>query len=461
MRNIFAKTHDSKQPQLPKAGQLARSSSCGVEGFLVRLYVEHLEEASFLYAQRRVLLNDPELGWADLHDFEARFEAHIDALVIGDELAIAVCRQQAFEGDFGELHAAVKVCCRQRRLDVLEHILHDLDLDQPDRVAAVADALRDELPHDWQDALLAALGSASRSTLLAAAKLVQLNRIELGSRSPSGDGPVLEWVAGKLRDYEAVDTQMSELLHHGEPDVRTFHAFAMLSQGDASALAASRCSLEEEAWALLPVMVAGNQADVDSLHARLQRAPHPDAMLALGLVGDVRAVGALTRALNQKEHAEHAALALHLLTGAPLVEDATANEPIDEDELFPAELELHRRGGFQRPRRVVRRLCRDAQKWQAWWNDNQHQFDPQLRYRCGAPCSPAVLFELLRGSTTPHRIRQLAYEELVIRYNLDIPFDAELFVDRQLVLLEQISEWVIANEPRFEPGKWYFAGEVV
>src|SRR5882672_6589088 len=87
--------------------------------FATGLYEEHLAEASFLYEQRRTLLEDREITWKDIGDFENRFEAHIDALMVGEDLALEVCRQQARKGDFGELHAAMRVCCRQRRSDLV------------------------------------------------------------------------------------------------------------------------------------------------------------------------------------------------------------------------------------------------------------------------------------------------------------------------------------------------------
>jgi hypothetical protein len=91
------------------------------------LYQEHLEEASFLYEQGLALLDDPEITWKDIGEFEERFEAHIDALVVGEDLALKVCRTQAREGDFGELHAAVRVFCRQNKGDYVAETWRDLD----------------------------------------------------------------------------------------------------------------------------------------------------------------------------------------------------------------------------------------------------------------------------------------------------------------------------------------------
>jgi len=45
-----------------------------IRAFNIELYQEHLEEASFLYEQRLGLLNDPELTWKDLDEFEQRLK---------------------------------------------------------------------------------------------------------------------------------------------------------------------------------------------------------------------------------------------------------------------------------------------------------------------------------------------------------------------------------------------------
>ena len=87
----------------------------------MELYEEHLEEASFLYAQRLTLFDDPEIMWVTIGEWDERLEAHIDALVIGEDLALEVCDKQAAEGDFGVLFAAICVFCRQKRFDLLKN----------------------------------------------------------------------------------------------------------------------------------------------------------------------------------------------------------------------------------------------------------------------------------------------------------------------------------------------------
>src|ERR1700686_2316612 len=109
--------------------------------FLIELYEEYLEEASFLYAQRRALYNNPEITWKKIGEFEERLEAHIDGLGVGDKLAIEGCTRHAAEGDFGELYAAASVFCRQDRRDLMLTVFEQLDPGDAEKASALADAL--------------------------------------------------------------------------------------------------------------------------------------------------------------------------------------------------------------------------------------------------------------------------------------------------------------------------------
>src|SRR5260370_5715159 len=114
--------------------------------FLVELYEEYLEEASFLYEQRLTLLHNPEVTWKKIGEFEERLEAHIDGLVVGDKLALEVCTRHADEGDYGELYTATCVFCRQDQRDSVLAIFDQLDPADTKKTSAVAAALKYELP---------------------------------------------------------------------------------------------------------------------------------------------------------------------------------------------------------------------------------------------------------------------------------------------------------------------------
>jgi predicted RecB family nuclease len=78
----------------------------------------------------------------------------------------------------------------------------------------------------------------------------------------------------------------------------------------------------------------------------------------------------------------------------------------------------------------------------------------------GEPYGPSALVACLKCESTPHSIRSAAYEELVARYGLDVPFEVELRVRQQMQFLAKIEHWSIAQANRFEPGRWYLAGQL-
>ena len=50
------------------------------------------------------------------------------------------------------------------------------------------------------------------------------------------------------------------------------------------------------------------------------------------------------------------------------------------------------------------------------------------------------------SETSPYRARQLAIEELKIRYDADFPIEADMPVVMQEKILTQIAQWVQSNE---------------
>lgn len=442
-------------------------------GFAVGLYLEHLEEASFLYEQRRdALLDDPELAWTDLDEFEERLEAHLDGLVLGEDLALAVCRQQVVDGDAGELHAIVRVYCRHERQDLLDEVLDVQDAQDGERVQAVRDALRDELPPAWESDVAAMLGHADDWRQQMAAEIIGYRRIHvpdavMAALLQAGPDlvPVLIWSLGRLRAEPARRMLFSTYLRHNEEAVRKAAAVALLRTGEQAVLQHLLTEERERPWALRLVGVCGTQRDRQSLTTIAQDSKlAAAALLGLGLLGDPEAVDALLYHLEEPSAAEAAALGLYLITGAELLEEAFVPEEVDEDELFEDELEQLGQGEpLTRPNgepigTMISRLSQDTQVWRAWWKENIHTFTHGVRYRTGRAASPSVLVENLRSELLPRDIRQLAYEELVIRYGIDAPFETEQWVRRQQRGIAELEAQATSHSRTGREGRWYLGG---
>jgi uncharacterized protein (TIGR02270 family) len=443
--------------------------------FYIELYQEHLEEASFLYEQRLTLFDDPEVTWLDIEDFEERLEAHIDALVVGEELALEICKQQAREGDFSELHVAVCVFCRQDRKDLVLEVLEKLDAEDAESMQAFSDALKYEFPEDWQGDFFQMLPEDELKSIPLLADLFGYRRMETGKAFlnilddiPAVCSPRVIWALGRIGAKEAC-TSLLKYVEHEEETVCAAASLSLLRIGDEQTI--SRCleHVRSQNWPFIPLALAGSRSAVQALLelARTDKA-EGDCLVALGILGDISAIDALLGHLINTDLAESAATALNLITGAEIYEEAFIPEEIDEDELFEEELEKFKEEG-ELPKRLdgepfgitIERLSQNPDDWLKWWVENRSSFKANIRYRNGKPYSPACLLENLESEKSLHKVRQLAYEELVIRYGVDFTFETDMFVAQQKQALAKIGQWVQANTNRFQEGNWYFAGQPI
>ena len=438
--------------------------------FLHSLYSDHIESISFLYGQCFALLSNQQVPWHTIQKFEERLEANLDALVSGEEPVLEVCRRQAKEGDAGELFAAVCVFCRQGRKDLFLEALGHFASEDKKKSQALTDALKYELPSDWRDEFVSRLQTDDDEQLCAlVATVVGYRRIPVEGELLQAfrrfqPAPLIRAI-GRLR-VRGASSLLLPALQHDDEAISSAAALTLLRLGERQAIDRCRKVAAEKGWAVIPLALGGGQSDVSALlhSARPDDAP-PDALLALGLLGDCSVVPLLLEKLVG-EQTEAAAQAVNLLTGAELYERVFIPDEVNEDELFPEELEAFRNEGKVPVKpdgtpygEWITRLSQNPEQWSQWWGAYSHLFQPGVRYRNGAPFSPATLLQTLRHDKTPHRLRQLAYEELVIRYDVDFPFEADLFVVDQLRILDDMTRWVAAHADRFRPGIWYFAGQ--
>jgi uncharacterized protein (TIGR02270 family) len=433
------------------------------------IYSDHLEAASFLYGQRLALFSNPEVSWLTIRKFEERFEAHLDALITGGEAALEVCCRQAKEGDAGELHAALRVFCRLERKDLFIDSLGGLDPEDTEKQRAFVEALNYELPVAWQENFAALLDSDDSQLCDMIAAVVGYRRLPadqllLQAVRRKASIPIL-WALGRLRERNAASL-LSQHLNHDDDTVCAAAAVALLRIGDAAVVPHCLKIAAETTWTHIPLALGGDRSAVPILRqaAGVDDA-NADTILALGILGDISVVALLMAQLGG-DLAPAAAQALDLVTGAHLYERVFIPDEVEEDDLLDEEKEAFKQGKMPTkpdgtPYGVyVNRLSQDQQVWSAWWSENYSKFDEKIRYRNGRAYSPASLLETLQAEKSSFRVRQLAYEELVIRYDMDVSFEADLLVIDQLRIMNEINLWITAHRARFKDGEWYFAEKV-
>jgi hypothetical protein len=411
---------------MPGNGNARRPLRRGLSdrGFAIGIYLEHLEEASFLYEQRIGLLDDPEVPWPALADFEDRFEAHIDALVLGGELAMDVMRQQAVEGDAGEYHAALRVVCRHQRTDLLRSLLEPLDPADDERIRAAGDALALEMPSAWADLARVMAGASHAGLQQIAARIIGFRRISAGaellvSLNGAKGARLLAsvWALGRLREAAAHPVMWQVFEEQEEVHIRHAAALALARMGDPRILHAcveqgSRCDPLNTIVAL-----SGGWDEFRLLQERAARGGlTPAVVLALGMLGEISAVPVLISALTVDECAGPAATALELITGAGLSGDPDA--------------------------------------WRSWWQQNESRFQPFVRYRGGQLWSPVQVVHTMAATNLPRATRELAFHEAAARWGADIPFETDLPVALQRRALVAYMQWAEGAQAAQRAGAW-------
>ena len=119
--------------------------------FLAAMYREHIEEASFLYEQRLALREDDETSWVALQEGEDRNAAHLDALVIGGDMALHVANELANDIDeVGLVYALSALFAHQQQSAMWKEMVASLDLADSEMMVAFIDATVMHVPDSWQ-----------------------------------------------------------------------------------------------------------------------------------------------------------------------------------------------------------------------------------------------------------------------------------------------------------------------
>jgi hypothetical protein len=442
--------------------------------FQVDLYEEHLDEAGFLWEQARAVRQQQETSWTDAGSFEERLEAHIDALMVGGDAALEVCRSRAAEGEPGELFGALCVVCRHGDPAIFAPLLRSVDYAQPERARAVADALTRELPEAWREHCIRAVGQGQGPLVSVLATVIGYQRLPQSdvmvdvaqclTGPPQGQ---MLWAIGRTRPPGSVRA-IRPALQSAEASVRRAAFRAGLRLHDREVMAELLARPEGPRTVPLEIGLCGGRDDVPALVAAA-RPPGAvvEAVVALGLLGDLSAVRPLVELLAVEALAQSAAEALGVITGAPLVTDQQVAEVMGEDEMSEKELATFRETGA-RPGRgdgqpyvtTVRQLSVDPAVWQAWLSANASRFKADRRYRLGREYNPRVLFDCLASDSFPKTWRGLVAEELLVRYGIDVPLEPDMPVAAQLRVLRESAPAVQAAESKFEAGRWYSFGSL-
>lgn len=447
--------------------------STSYTNFLEELYEEHIEEASFLYEQRLAYLDDPEVEWLATQAEEQRLEAHIDALVIGSNKAIDTCRALALDGDMGATYVLVTLYCRQNLLEPLLVDLNEIDYSDEAIRQSIYLALSDNLSSDW-------IGTVMKPPLSKQLALFSLFIPALIKQKAFLEGQSFEKVlqkdlpdlhptiqaAGQLRDG-ASRKLLAEYIAKGDAKLKQVAMRSMLQMGYQQAIEYAQRHLPLAEQPLTSMALGTNTDFFHSLFKTPQDEWSQEVIDSITLGGLADHIPILINSLEKEELAPQIAQALFIITGAPLTETKFLEDNWEEEDLFEDELEAFKEGN--NPQRLdgqpygeeVEELTLNPDHWRHWWHHNQSNFVVGARYRLGRALSPIALVQLLIHPRIPHTMRELSYQELLIRYQAQIYFSTSDWIHAQQQSIRQLYQWAQQVDGNYSHGRSYFAGSLI
>lgn len=422
--------------------------------FQTGLYQEHCEEIAGLYELRRARMDDWEATRAGLAAIEARVEAHVDALVLGEDEALAVVDDQSVPADLACLYTRLTLACRAARferispcLDALADLCGGPDVTPEDAALAcraAADALCHHAPPAWSEPLIDALAAASPLVAPVLAVFASHRRVDRGAAAVAA-------MAGRDVDLVTVLRAVARLpgadvgllhanLDHEDPRVAREAALGALRRDPRPALAALTRRWPAP-WTAIPLALCAGPGLSEQLRAAASREPTSERVLALGLLGDSAAIDVLLAHLRVDGVAAAAALALYLISGAPLRGPVVATDAADWLSWSGHDISV------------------DPEQWTRWLATRRAGWTPGVRHRFGAPASAIGDLAALERVELPRGLRRLLGEELVIRHGLDPGFEPDMLLATQAQQLAAARPR--AQAQRSQPGAWTRHGRTV
>jgi hypothetical protein len=278
---------------------------------------------------------------------------------------------------------------------------------------------------------------------------------------PAVGASAIAWALGRVGTTAAIPA-LWPLLDAADETTVDAAAVSLLRLGDVRVIDRAMDEAEEHPWARRALGIGGGSRAVPLLLGVLKtRGPDRDTVLALGLLGGLAAIAPLMKLLEDEDVGQAAAVALNTITGACLHGRAFVPERFDPDALSDEERKAYDTDGTVPMRggepygTWMSGPSRDAARWQSWLAEHKNEFTPGNRWRMGRLYGPSALCESLTCPTSPYAVRSASYEELVIRYRLEVPFEVDLFVRSQSRFLADIAAWGTTTEHEVSPGRWY------
>lgn len=451
----------SKNPEpeeVPPGFAFAPPKRLDEDEFIRRWARVCVDEVGMLGVQRAPLLGD---DWRSCIELEKRMVASIDAIAALGPTAIAHVEQLAMDAPAADPMRVFAVTmiggCLEGRdaLGGAERVLHHFGAGDPLVADAFVAAMKLAPNPFVQNVLRSLLASSDRACRAVAVEVLAyrgwLGSTDLEALAYEEDPRIFALALPALAAARHVGfgPAIARALEHADMRVReaALDAMALAAHQDAASAARAAAVGELGDRALIRLAIVADEDDARWLLRRMQGAPSPAAIDAVGWAGLVEAVPALIHVLESGEDDAKlaAGAALERMLDAKLVENIEIQpEALEEVEVIEPDPEppLPRPTLAQlvsHPRDLPRVSSSETlevpstapARWGAYWAEHRRRYDSRQRLRRGQAYSPAVsLYELDRLALMPEDRRRL-HRELAARVGKMTHFDPFDFVRTQ------------------------------
>jgi hypothetical protein len=412
------------------------------------------EEAAFLCEHRITLRSQSEFEWPNIGPIEARIEAHLRALRSFSAEALPDMEGEATLG-VGEFSASLRVHACDPGLAVFEQQLADVDIENMPRIHLAVEALLASAADDLMENINRWLTTNDKVLNATGALVLGHKRVSPSSHLialANSDHPTLAgiaiWALGRCEP--GVDQAFFlPLCKHENRYICEIAGTAAMRQCHLPPGQTLLGGLDEVTAPISMLALSATKASCEALKARFMCHRTEHIVQAIGVAGDVSSVPILIRLLEDDELGETAAQALNLMTGANLLETVWFADEIAEEELLDEERISYQADGTLPTRwdgqpfgfaQTV--LSKKPETWIAWLEHNSELFKPDCAVRLGLPISAAQSLRTLNEHYLPIWARRAAADELVARYHISEPFEADWMVDVQEAALARIGRLI-------------------
>tara|TARA_R110002153_G_scaffold15822_7_gene56284 strand:- start:8221 stop:9585 length:1365 start_codon:yes stop_codon:yes gene_type:complete len=445
--------------------------------FVNELYEEHVEEASFLYEQRLAFLTDPDLAWFAYYSEELRLDAHLDGLIIGGERALLITQETALEGDIGAIYTLISLYCLVDQRDEFLGKINEFDLQDHEVQQAIQLALLHRMPDSWHDSFLQNKFNEQQNLLsLFLPVLIKLDKIPSniefeqifdGTFTIDDVDPIPFIQASSYFPDKNSNKLLTHFMVNGSEEQKDTAVFSLYRLGRKHIVEQTILKVKHQELPLMSIAAGASNAFFTALITKHETASWDENSIHCLAVGGVAEfIPELIKLLKDDALAEFAANALFIITGARLIENVLQEDIWVKDDLFEDEVEAFNQGIM--PQRTdgrafgeeVEKLSASFEVWLDWWDQNYSQYVSGKRYRLGMLISPVSLVRTLHSDFGGNVIRELSYQELVIRYKTKLFLSTKDCIQVQQKSIQALYQWATQVDGKYSQGEWYFSGNM-